>query len=201
MAKLFRNITLDFIIDLIGLIRSVILKVSSLLLLLWTKCEKRPSSVFISKLFGFKWESGVTVFVVIRPHCGHTGLAFILTYNVEFYGQSNTDYTPWSYITTVYSLQSTVLCWPPSQQGFVYPALSQMTGGIREHVLQLVSLGHQETDVLIVPFCCWHILNEEKNVLKIFLLLQILFPPTKKGGTHIQVEFVESVRLWEISVP
>ena len=49
---------------------------------------------FISKLFGFKWESGVTVFVVIRPHCGHTGLAFILTYNVEFYGQSNTDYTP-----------------------------------------------------------------------------------------------------------
>ena len=48
---------------------------------------------------------------------------------------------------------------------------------------------------LIVPLCCWHILNEEKNVLKIFLLLQILFPPTEKGGAHIEVEFVESVRL------
>ena len=131
------------------MIRSVILKVS-VLVLLWTKCKERPSSVFISKLFGFKWESGVTVFVVIRPHCGHTGLAFILTYNVEFYGQSNTDYTQWSYMTTVYTLHHTVLCWvwATSQQGFVYPALSQMTGGIREHVLQLVSLGHQETDVL-----------------------------------------------------
>ena len=48
------------------------------------------------------------------------------------------------YCTLYYSL----LSWLSSQQGFVYPALSQMTGSIREHVLQLVSLGHQETDIL-----------------------------------------------------
>ena len=38
--------------------------------------------------------------------------------------------------------------WLASQQGFINPALSQMTGGVREHVLELVGLGHQETDVL-----------------------------------------------------
>ena len=86
---------------------------------------------FISKLFGFKWESGVTVFVVIRPQCGLWSGLYTFTYKVPHRLQ---DYTQ--------------LSCPASQQGFVYPALSQMTGGIREHVLKLVSLGHQETDVL-----------------------------------------------------
>ena len=35
-----------------------------------------------------------------------------------------------------------------SQEWFVDPALDQVTRSISEHVLQLVCLGHQETDVL-----------------------------------------------------
>ena len=52
-----------------------------------------------------------------------------------------------------------------------------------------------------MPLCCWHILNEEKNVLEIFLLLQILFPATKESCAHVQVELIESVRLREVGVP
>ena len=35
-----------------------------------------------------------------------------------------------------------------SQQGFVDPALRQVTRGVSEHVLELVGFRHQETDVL-----------------------------------------------------
>ena len=63
-----------------------------------------------------------------------------------------------------------------SQERFVDSTLGQMTRSIREHVLELVRLRHQQTDVLkyfvsvernylninlVMPLGCWHILYEE----------------------------------------
>lgn len=69
MAKLLRNITLEII--RLNRIDSLY-DPQSIVITYYEQNLKRGRALlfFISKLFGFKWESGVTVFVVIRPHCG-----------------------------------------------------------------------------------------------------------------------------------
>ena len=69
MAKLLRNITLEII--RLNRIDSLY-DPQSIVITYYEQNLKRGRALLflISKLFGFKWESGVTVFVVIRPHCG-----------------------------------------------------------------------------------------------------------------------------------
>ena len=145
MAKLLRNITLEII--RLNRIDSLY-DPQSIRITYYEQNVKRGRALF---LFLNCLDSSGRVgwpYLLLYDHTVVSGLSFLLTYNVEFYRQANTDLTTlWCYITTLYCPVLGPLA-VSSQQRFVYPALSQMTGGIREHVLQLVSLGHQETDVL-----------------------------------------------------
>ena len=81
MAKLLGNITFEIIKGL-NRIDSLYDPQSILITYREQNVKRGRALFFISKLFGFKWESGVTVFVVIRPHCGLWSGLYTFTYNV-----------------------------------------------------------------------------------------------------------------------
>ena len=128
MAKLLRNITFEIIKGLNRI--DSLYDPQSIFITYREQNVKRGRALFF--LFLNCLDSSGRVgwpYLLLYDHSAVSGLAFI-----PLLTMSHTDYTQ--------------LSWPSSQQGFVYPALSQMAGGIREHVLKLVSLGHQEADVL-----------------------------------------------------
>ena len=127
MAKLLGNITFEIIKGLNRI--DSLYDPQSILITYREQNVKRGRALF---LFPNCLDSSGRVgwpYLLLYDHTAVSGLAFI-----PLLTMSHTDYTQ--------------LSCPSSQQGFVYPALSQMAGGIREHVLKLVSLGHQEADVL-----------------------------------------------------
>ncbi len=44
-----------------------------------------------------------------------------------------------------------------------------MAGRVRKHILQLVGLGHQQADILVVPLGRRHVLDEEQDALEAVL--------------------------------
>ncbi len=56
-----------------------------------------------------------------------------------------------------------------SQERPIDPTIGEMAGRVRKHILQLVGLGHQQADILIIPFGRRHVLDEEQDALKAVL--------------------------------
>ena len=90
---------------------------------------------------------------------------------------------------------------PLSQERPVHPTIGEVAGRVGKHVLQLVGLGHQQADVLVVPLGRRHVLDEEQDALEVLLLLQIGLPADEEGGADIEVELAESVPLCQVGVP